>query len=82
MLAISGRCWPAFARTTDASYGEAGHASAVQAPDSLQRELSSFDGLRGAVDTLDPCLTLVRLMASRGTPFHEARALVRRRLCA
>ncbi len=66
---------------TDASYGEAG-GSAVQAPDSLQQELSSFDGLRGAVDTLGPCLKLVRLMASRGTPFHEARALVRRRLCA
>ena len=66
---------------TDASCGEAGR-SAVQAPDSLQQELSSFDGLRGAVDTLDPCLKLVRLMASRGTPFHDARALVRRRLCA
>lgn len=58
------------------------YGSAVQAPDSLQQELSSFDGLRGAVETLDPCLKLVRLMASRGTPFHEARALVRRRLCA
>ena len=54
----------------------------LQAPDRLQRELSSFDGLRAAVDTLDPGLTLVRLMATRGTPFHEARALVRRRLCA
>jgi urease accessory protein UreH len=67
---------------TDASDGEAGARSALQPPDSLQRELSSFAGLRGAVDSLDPCLKLVRLMASRGTPFHDARALVRRRLCA
>jgi urease accessory protein len=58
------------------------HGRAVQASDSLQQELSSFEGLRGAVDTLDPSLKLVRLMASRGAPFHEARALVRRRLCA
>jgi urease accessory protein UreH len=51
-------------------------------PDSLQRDLSSFDGLRGAVDALEPHLTLVRLMASRGPAFHDARALVRRSLCA
>ena len=70
-------------KATGASDGEASpRGSGPQAPDSLQQELSSFDGLRGAVDTLDSCLKLVRLMASRGTPFHEARALVRRRLCA
>jgi urease accessory protein UreH len=51
-------------------------------PDTLQQELAGFDGVRGAVDLLDPRLALVRLMAARGTPFHEARALVRRRLCA
>lgn len=48
----------------------------------LQQDLSSFDGLHAAVDRLDPALTLVRLMANRGTPFHEARTLVRRCLCA
>jgi urease accessory protein UreH len=55
---------------------------ALQSPVSLQQELSTFDGLRGAVDTLAPPMTLVRLMSSDGPPFHEARALVRRRLCA
>jgi urease accessory protein UreH len=50
-------------------------------PDSLARDVSSFEGLRGAVDVLDPLLALVRLMASRGTAFHDARALVRRSLC-
>jgi urease accessory protein UreH len=54
----------------------------LQAPDRLQQELSSFVGLRAAVDTLDPAPTLVRLMARSGTAFHEARALVRCRLCA
>jgi urease accessory protein UreH len=48
----------------------------------LQDDLSGFDGLRGAVDALDSRLMLVRLMSSRGTAFHDARALVRRRLCA
>ena len=51
-------------------------------PDSLQRDLSTFEGLRGAVDTIDSHFTLMRLMASRGTNFHDARALVRRSLCA
>ena len=54
----------------------------VQSPNRLQQELSSFEGLRAAVDTLDPAPTLVRLMARSGTAFHEARALVRSRLCA
>jgi urease accessory protein len=54
----------------------------LQAPDRLQQELSSFDGLRAAVETLDPAATLVRLMGNRGTAFHEARALIRCRLCA
>ena len=67
---------------TDASYGEAGPRSALQALESLQHELSSFDGLRGAVDALDSHLALVRLMGSRGAAFHDARALVRRGLCA
>ena len=66
----------------DASCGEAGPPSALKMLDSLQYELSSFDGLRGAVDVLDSHLALVRLMGSRGTAFHDARALVRRGLCA
>jgi urease accessory protein len=51
-------------------------------PDNLPHDLSSFEGLHGAVDALDSHLTLVRLMASRGTAFHDARALVGRCLCA
>jgi urease accessory protein len=57
------------------------HGGVLPAPDTLQQELSSFEGLRAAVDLLDPQLTLVRLMASRGTPFHDARTHVRRGLC-
>jgi urease accessory protein UreH len=52
------------------------------APSSLQDDLSNVEGLRGGVDLLDTHLSLVRLMASRGTAFHDARALVRRCLCA
>jgi urease accessory protein len=48
----------------------------------LQEELSSFEGVRGAVDSLDDDLTLVRLMARAGTAFHDARSRVRRCLCA
>ena len=55
--------------------------SPLHTPDSLQRDLSSFEGVHGAVDTLDSHLTLVRLMASRGAAFHDARALVRGSLC-
>ena len=51
-------------------------------PDALQDHLSSFEGVSGAVDSLDADLTLVRLMARQGTAFHDARALVRRPLCA
>ena len=51
-------------------------------PDGLQNDLSSFEGVRGAVDSLDAEMTLVRLMAARGTAFHDARSLVRRGLCA
>jgi urease accessory protein UreH len=53
----------------------------VLQPASLHQDLSNVDGLRGAVDALDVDLTLVRLMASRATAFHDARALVRCRLC-
>jgi urease accessory protein UreH len=51
-------------------------------PSSLHDELSRFEGLRAGVDGLDQDLSLVRLMASRGAAFHDARALVRRCLCA
>jgi urease accessory protein UreH len=51
-------------------------------PGSLQDDLSNVEGLRGGIDRLDTHLSLVRLMASRGTAFHDARALVRRGLCA
>ena len=50
--------------------------------DNLQNDLSSFKGVRGAVDALDADMTLVRLMAQRGPAFHDARTLVRRGLCA
>jgi urease accessory protein len=50
--------------------------------DRLQNDLSSFEGVRGAVDSLAADLTLVRLMARRGTAFHDARTLVQRGLCA
>lgn len=46
-------------------------------PGSLQDVLSSFEGVHGAVDSLDADLTLVRLMAPPGTAFHDARILVR-----
>ena len=52
------------------------------ADDKLQDDLSSFEGVRAAVDSLDADMKLVRLMAQRGTAFHDARALVRRCLCA
>lgn len=48
----------------------------------LHDQLSSVEGVRAAVDSLDTDVTLVRLMASQGTAFHDARALVRRTLCA
>jgi urease accessory protein len=50
--------------------------------DRLQDELSSFDGIRGAVDSLAADVTLVRLLAQRGAAFHDARRAVRRGLCA
>jgi urease accessory protein len=50
--------------------------------DKLQNDLSSFEGVNGAVDSLDADMTLVRLMAGRGTAFHDARTLVCRCLCA
>jgi len=48
----------------------------------LHDQLSSFEGVRAAVDSLDADVTVVRLMACQGTAFHDARALVRRALCA
>jgi urease accessory protein UreH len=48
----------------------------------LQDDLSSFDGIRAAVDSISTDVALVRLMAQRGTAFHDARAVVRRCLCA
>jgi urease accessory protein UreH len=56
--------------------------SAFRIPCGLHDELSRFEGLRGGVDALDQDLSLVRLMASRATALHDARALVRRGLCA
>jgi urease accessory protein UreH len=55
---------------------------AFRAPGSLQDDLALVEGLRGGIDVLDTHLSLVRLMASRGAAFHDARALVRRCLCA
>jgi urease accessory protein UreH len=42
----------------------------------LQGALNALNGIRGAADCLDEHLLLVRLMASSGVPFHEARALM------
>ena len=56
--------------------------AAFRIPSGLHDDLSSFEGLRGAVDALETDLSLIRLMASRGTAFHDARALVCRSLCA
>jgi urease accessory protein len=50
--------------------------------ETLQDDLSSFEGVRGGVDSLDADMTLVRLIARPGTAFHDARSLVRRCLCA
>lgn len=50
--------------------------------DRLQRDLGASAGLRAGVDLPESDLTLVRLMADSGVVFHDARAYVRRRLCA
>jgi urease accessory protein UreH len=58
-------------------------AVGVQAEaDKLHDDLSRFEGVRAAVESLDADMTLVRLMAQRGTAFHDARALVCRCLRA
>lgn len=51
-------------------------------PGALHDQLSSVEGVRGAADALDTNVTLVRLTAGQGIAFHDARALVRRALCA
>jgi urease accessory protein len=48
----------------------------------LHHELAEAQGVRAAVDAVDPDLLLVRLMASEGVPFHAARTLARVRLRA
>ena len=50
--------------------------------ETLQDDLSSFEGVRGAVDSPGADMMLVRLMARPGIAFHDARTLVRRCLCA
>lgn len=44
----------------------------------LHEDLSRFESMRAAADRLDTRLLLVRLMATTGTGFHDARALVAR----
>lgn len=48
--------------------------------EALHRRLAHFSGVTAAVDALDSRLLLVRLMGSRGVPFHDARALAREAL--
>jgi urease accessory protein len=60
----------------------AGTHATRDAAASLHGELAAIDGIRGAADYIDDHLVLVRLTASHGLPFHEARALVATRLTA
>ena len=46
----------------------------------LHDELAALDGVRAAADAVDRRLLVVRLTASAGVPFHEARARVARAL--
>jgi urease accessory protein UreH len=69
---------------SDASYlgttlmtGRQADADAVER---LLEELGALDGVRAAVDELDRRFLLVRLLASSGSRFHEARARVGRAL--
>jgi urease accessory protein UreH len=61
---------------------QSGSGRDPQAADELHRDLAGSSGLRAGVDLLEEGLTLVRLMAKSGVVFHEARARVRRFLCA
>jgi urease accessory protein UreH len=54
-----------------------GHQAAA-----LQRDLSGSGDLQAGVDALNQRTLLVRLMASAGVAFHDARALIQRALCA
>jgi urease accessory protein UreH len=69
---------------SDASYlgttlmtGRQADADAVER---LHEVLGALDGVRAAVDELDRRFLLVRLLASSGPRFHEARARVGRAL--
>jgi urease accessory protein UreH len=54
-----------------------GHQAAA-----LQSDLSGSSDLQAGVDALNPQTLLVRLMASAGVAFHDARALIQRTLTA
>jgi urease accessory protein len=55
-----------------------GAAIGDDAAPALQRELAGRRGLRAAADRLSPSLLLVRLAATSGPDFHEARDIVLR----
>jgi urease accessory protein len=74
------RPWMASAASYLGTLLLSGKPAAVSLAD-VQRELNQLEDVRAAADAVDSDLTLVRLMAGKGSAFHRARALAAASLC-